>query len=160
MSKIQSEAALNAMRISNEKKLKLLLKAEKANHGNPNHAYQIACTFDQLGKEREAIPYYHKAIQQGLIGDELKGAYLGLGSSYRCIGRYAAANQTFRKGIKRFPEDNAMKIFYAMNLFNLKKYQQAMKILLNLVVLTSHDPQIQKYQKAIEFYSNKLSKRF
>ena len=143
-----------------KKTLKLLLKAEKANHGNPNHAYQIACAYDRLGKEREAIPFYQKAIQQGLIGDELKSAYLGVGSSYRCIGRYAAANQTFRKGIKRFPEDNAMKIFYAMNLFNLKKYQQAMEILLNLIVLTSRDKQIQNYQKSIEFYSNKLSKKF
>ncbi|MEY3431199.1 MAG: hypothetical protein RIS53_97 [Bacillota bacterium] len=120
-----------------KKTLKLLLNSEITNQGNPNHAYQIACTFDQLGKEREAIPYYQKAIQQGLIGDELKGAYLGMGSSYRAIGRYAAANQTFRKGINRFPEDNAMKVFYAMNLFNLKKNQ-----------------------KAIEFYSNKLSKKF
>jgi tetratricopeptide (TPR) repeat protein len=140
--------------------LKFLLKAEKTNHGNPNHSYQIACTYDRVGKERKAIPFYQKAIQQGLIGDELKSAYLGMGSSYRAIGRYAPANQTFRKGIKRFPEDNAMKVFYAMNLFNLKKYQQAMEILLNLIVLTSHDKQIQNYQTGIEFYSNKLTKKF
>jgi tetratricopeptide (TPR) repeat protein len=95
-----------------------------------------------------------------LKGDELKSAYLGMGSSYRCIGRYAAANQTLRKGINRFPEDNAMKVFYAMNLFNLKKYQKAIEILLKLIMLTSHDQHIQKYQKAIEFYSNKLSKKF
>jgi tetratricopeptide (TPR) repeat protein len=146
--------------LQQKKTLKLLLKAEKANRGNPNHSYQIACSYDQLGKEREAIPFYQKAIQHGLKGDELKSAYLGMGSSYRCIGRYAAANQTFRKGINRFPEDNAMKVFYAMNLFNLKKYQKAIEILLKLIMLTSHDQHIQKYQKAIEFYSNKLSKKF
>ena len=146
--------------IQQKKTLKLLLKAEKTNRGNPNHSYQIACSYDQLGKEREAIPFYQKAIQHGLKGDELKSAYLGMGSSYRCIGRYAAANQTLRKGINRFPEDNAMKVFYAMNLFNLKKYQKAIEILLKLIMLTSHDQHIQKYQKAIEFYSNKLSKKF
>jgi tetratricopeptide (TPR) repeat protein len=89
--------------IQQKKTLKLLLKAEKTNHGNPNHSYQISRTYNQLGKEREAIPFYQKAI-----------------------GRYASANQTFRKGIKRFLEDNAMKVFYAMNLFNLKKYQKSL----------------------------------
>jgi tetratricopeptide (TPR) repeat protein len=83
--------------IQQKKTLKLLLKAEKTNRGNPNHSYQIACSYDQLGKEREAIPFYQKAI-----------------------GRYASANQTFRKGIKRFLEDNAM------NLLNLKKYQKSL----------------------------------
>lgn len=44
--------------------------------------YQIAWTHDALGKESDAAPAYEKAISLGLSGENLEGAYLGLGSPH------------------------------------------------------------------------------
>lgn len=52
----------------------------------PDHAlihYQYAWSFDLLGEEAKAVPFYEKAIQLGLFSQELEGALLGLGSTYR-----------------------------------------------------------------------------
>ncbi len=45
-----------------------------------------------------------------------------------------------------------------MILYNVKNYQEAMNLLLNVIAKTSSDKGIQKYQKAIEYYSDKLEK--
>lgn len=43
-----------------------------------------------------------------------------------------------------------------MTLYNLKEHQEAMEILLQCLLKTSVDEDIQSYKKAIEFYSDKL----
>lgn len=48
--------------------------------------YQCAWIHDVMGLETEAVPYYEQAIENGLDGESLRGAYIGLGSTYRCIG--------------------------------------------------------------------------
>ena len=48
--------------------------------------YQCAWIHDVMGLETEAVPYYEQAIANGLDGESLCGAYIGLGSTYRCIG--------------------------------------------------------------------------
>lgn len=58
---------------------------------DPQVNYQCAWIHDLLGLEREAIPFYKKAIQGRLSGDDLKSALLGMGSTYRCIGEHAKA---------------------------------------------------------------------
>lgn len=60
----------------------------------PNHAlinYQCAWSYDLLGEERKAVPFYERAIELGLFGEDLEGAYLGLGSTYRTLGDYKKA---------------------------------------------------------------------
>ncbi len=118
--------------------------------------YQCAWSFDALGLEKNAIQYYEKAISIGLPYDELRGAYLGLGSTYRALGQYKESKEVFKKGLAKFPQDRAMEIFYAMTLYNLKENSKAMEILLNIITQTSLDNDINKYKRAIEFYSDKL----
>src|SRR5215212_6331751 len=72
----------------------LALHAEFPN--DPQVNYQCAWIHDLLGLEREAIPFYKTAVDQGLQGDDLKSALLGLGSTYRCVGEYQKAIDTFR----------------------------------------------------------------
>lgn len=50
---------------------------------NPSIWYQCGCDHDNLGKEREAIPFYLQALELGILGEERQGALLGLGSTYR-----------------------------------------------------------------------------
>lgn len=125
----------------------------------PNHAvinYQCAWSFDLLGEEAKAVPYYIRAIELGLPSYELEGAILGLGSTYRTLGEYDKSRTTFLKGIKLFPENRAMKVFYSMTLYNLHENQQAMELLLKCLIETTSDQNILSYKRAIEFYSDKL----
>ena len=117
--------------------------------------YQCAWSFDVLEKETEAIDYYEKAIELGLPDNDLKEAILGLGSTYRSIGEYEKSKQTFEKGISLF-NDNSLKVFYAMTLYNNGELSKSMDILLNIIADTTNDETILAYKKAIKFYSGKL----
>lgn len=126
----------------------------------PDHAsinYQCAWSFDVLGEETKAVPYYEKAIELGLPSKELEGALIGLGSTYRTIGEYEKSKETFLKGLKLFPNNHAIKVFYSMTLYNLEEYQQAMEVLLLCLVNTTSDDEIRNYEKAIRFYADKLN---
>ena len=125
---------------------------------NPMLLYQCAWSFDVLGQETNAIPYYENAIALGLTGEDLKGAFLGLGSTYRAIGAYANSKAVFQKARNVFPQDNAIKTFYAMTLYNLGEHASAMQLLLAIIAETSADSNVQEYQKAITLYSGDLEK--
>ena len=118
--------------------------------------YQIAWSFDTLGEESAAVPYYEKAIAGNLTSKDLQNAYLGLGSTLRTLGRYKDSEIILRKGMSLFPENNGLKSFYAMTLYNLNQHQKAMEVLLTLLGTTSSDRHINDYKKAILFYADKL----
>ena len=46
-----------------------------------------------------------------------------------------------------------------MALYNLENHQEAMNLLLNVATKTNTGKGIQEYQKAIEYYSDKLEKK-
>jgi tetratricopeptide (TPR) repeat protein len=118
--------------------------------------YQCAWSFDVLGFESKAVPYYEKAIQLGLSGKDLEGAIIGLGSTYRTLGEYKKSKKVFQKGINLYTNNVAFKVFYSMTLYNLKEHGQAMELLLNSLIETTTNEEILDYKKAIGFYSDKL----
>lgn len=120
-------------------------------------AYQTAWVHDVLGLEAEAVPYYERCLgTAGLTADDRRGAYLGLGSTYRILGRYADAVGTLGRGLAEFPEDGALQTFLAMALFNTNHHHEAMRILLKIIATTSDDPRIREYRPAIEHYAQDL----
>ena len=119
--------------------------------------YQCAWIHDLLGLEREAIPYYEKAIETGLGGDDLKSALLGMGSTYRCIGEYQKSIDTFQYARTLFPDSHEFKVFLGMAYYNIGEHSKAMEVLLNSLADTSKDEGIRRYQRAIRFYSDKLN---
>ena len=137
---------------SNE--LLLTLVKESPNDAYTN--YQCAWSYDVLGKEMKAVPFYENAINLGLNGKDLEGALLGLGSTYRSLGEYEKSKSTFSKGMELFPDNRAIQVFYSMTLYNLKEYSTAMELLLKCMIETTADNEILSYKKAIEYYSNKL----
>ncbi len=118
--------------------------------------YQCAWSHDAMGYEKEAVPYYEKAIHLGLNDNDLQGAYIGLGSTYRSLGEYEESQSVFRKGIERFPDNKAMTVFYSMTLYNLKEHSKAMELLLTCIGDISQDATLEPYKKAIAFYSKQL----
>lgn len=133
--------------------LETLLRQEPE---HPATNYHMAWCHDLLGLETEAVPYYEMAISQGLKGEDLKGAYLGLGSTYRAIGQYQKSKQVFESALAVFPEDQVLPVFYALTLYNLQDHAQAMQLLLEGLCKTTSSPEIMAYKEALLFYSDKL----
>ncbi|MFE0175406.1 tetratricopeptide repeat protein [Streptomyces sp. NPDC059002] len=120
-------------------------------------AYQAAWVHDTLGLEAEAVPYYERALEEaGLSEDDRRGALLGLGSTYRILGRYEDAVATLAGAAADFPDDGALKTFLAMALYNTGRTHDAMEMLLTLLASTSSAPGISDYRPAIEHYAKDL----
>jgi len=119
--------------------------------------YLVACAYDGEGLEHEAVPHYVKAIATGLEGDELRNAHLGLGSTYRAIGRYEEALDTFDRGLETFLGAPELLVFRAMTLHNLGRSEEAVSQLLKVLVEHTDDESILRYRRALEFYADRLS---
>jgi predicted Zn-dependent protease len=135
----------------------LLLELITTYPDNAGLQYQMAWTHDNLGREREAVPYYRRAIALGLAGEELAGALLGLGSTYRALGEYQLAVETLRRGAKEFPEKRSFQVFLAMALYNTGQHQKAIELLLTNLAETTADADIHQYKRAILFYAPQLA---
>ncbi|MBZ0288521.1 MAG: tetratricopeptide repeat protein [Anaerolineae bacterium] len=143
-----------AKRFDEAKALFAELYAE--NPDDPLVNYHYAWLHDSLGEERAAVPFYEKAIAGGLPDADLRGAMLGLGSTYRTLGEYKKAIDMLRRGMFRFPEAGEFPVFLAMALYNMGDHAEAMELLLKVIADTADDNGIQRFQRAIQFYSDKL----
>jgi len=118
--------------------------------------YQTAWVHDVLGLESGAIPFYERALELGLEGEDRLGALVGLGSSYRNLGRHDDAERTLRAGREEFGHGGAFDAFLAMVLHDLGRHAEAMELLLTALTSTTADASIQRYRRAIEFYAGRL----
>src|ERR1700751_2784556 len=91
----------------------LLLALVAAFPGDAEINFQATVVHDNLGLERESIPFYEQALRQGLSGPDLERCLLGLGSSYRVLGEYQKAEETLRLGVREFPDNRALKVLLA-----------------------------------------------
>ena len=120
--------------------------------------YEAACVHDFLGREAQSVPYYLAAIAGTLPPEQLRSAYLGLGSTYRTLGQYAEAERTLRDGLARFADAAELKTFLAMALHNLGQSKQAVEMLLTVLAQSSADAHIQAYREAILFYAQDIER--
>jgi len=120
--------------------------------------YEAACVHDYLGRESEAIPFYLAAISGRLPSEQLRRAYLGLGSTYRALGQYQSAERALREGLARFPDAAELKTFLAVALHNLGRSKQAVELLLTVLADTSADDHLRSYREAILFYAQDIER--
>jgi tetratricopeptide (TPR) repeat protein len=150
-----------AMQLRKDKKpdqaLVILTELLKINPKDPIVNYQMAWTCDFMGKESDAVPFYEKAISNGLYGENRKGAMLGLGSTYRCLGEYEKSLKVFDQAVVEFADDRSLKVFRALTLYNLGKAEDSVSELLVQLLDTTNDQSIKAYEKALRFYSDKLN---
>ncbi|HEU4318459.1 MAG TPA: tetratricopeptide repeat protein [Acidimicrobiia bacterium] len=149
-------AARESGRLEEAREALLALVAEFPDEPTVN--LQCAWAHDRLGLETEAIPFYEHAIDLGLAGEDLQDALLGLGSTYRSIGRYPEALRTLDRGVAEFPNDQGMKIFHAMALYNNGLAKQACESLLTVLASTTQEDGIARYQRAIAEYAVDLDR--
>jgi predicted Zn-dependent protease len=137
----------------------LLLRLSSAAPDDVRVAYQTAWVHDRLGLEADAVPFYVRALDgTGLSAVERRGTLLGLGSTYRTLGRYAEAVDVLSRGVAEFPDDRALAVFLAMARYNAGDAKEAVSALLTLLVDTTSDPEIQGYAPAIALYASDLDR--
>ena len=136
----------------------LLLELRAEHPGDAQIAVQTAWVHDSLGLEDEAVEHYEAAIAGDLSEEELRGALLGLGSTYRALGRDADSERTLRKGRERFPDFLAFRAFAALTDYNLGRTRDAVSALVKLLLEASHDPSIQRYRRALGAYADDLDR--
>lgn len=134
----------------------LLLELSVELPQDPEISFHCGESHDAQGMEREAIPFYKKALAQGIQGVKREMAFVQLGSSYRCIGEYGSAVEVLEEGLREFPENKAIQAFLAMSLYNEGQNQKAVSALLNLLTDTTSDEWIKRYARALKFYSENL----
>ncbi len=134
----------------------LLLELAAAYPDDAEISYQTAWVHDNLGLEREAIPFYLRALDQGIAGPDLEGCLLGLGSTYRGLGEYQLAEETLRRGVSQFPQNRALQIFLAMTLYNRQQHKEAMELVLINLLETTSDDKLQRYMRPLSYYARHL----
>ena len=141
-----------------EEARRLLLDLRAEFPDDPQVAVQTAWVHDSMGLEEEAVEHYEAAIAGELTAEELRGALLGLGSTYRTLGRDEDSDRTFRAAIERFPDFAALRAFHAMTLYNLGRPREAVQQLLNVLLETASDPSIERYRRALTAYAEDLDR--
>lgn len=136
----------------------LLLALHHDAPGDARVNLQCAWIHDKLGLESEAVPFYEQAIAAGLEHDDLHHALLGLGSTYRALGRYDDAVQTLTRAAEEFPDDRGIQVFLAMAEYNAGAAKEAVERLLSLLIETTKDPAISAYLPALTEYAADLDR--
>lgn len=139
-----------------EEALLILKNLLKLHPDDPDVNFQMAWTCDFMGKESDAAPFYEQALANGLK-EGRDGAFLGLGSTYRCLGEYEKSLKVFDQAISEFPDDRALVVFRALTLYNLGRVEESVRNLLVQLLDTTQDTSIKSYDGALRFYSDKLS---
>lgn len=134
----------------------LLLDLLDVHPKDPLVLYEVGGAYDVLGEEKNAIPFYRKAISAGLQGDDLQECLICLGSSYRNIGQFTEAVEALEDARKRFPDNNAMKTFLALAYYSDAQEDRAVQLLLELLLATTSDKQILAYEAALDYYKDNL----
>jgi tetratricopeptide (TPR) repeat protein len=142
-----------------ERARELVLRLVERAPDDVHVAYQAAWVHDLLGLEQDAVPHYVRALARaGLSPRDRRDALLGLGSTYRTLGRYQEAVATLEQGVAEFPDHRPLRVFLAMAHHNAGRSKQAVESLLTLLVETTSDPDIAGYQRAIALYAEDLDR--
>jgi predicted Zn-dependent protease len=141
-----------------EQARELLLELRTQFPADAHIAVQTAWVHDGLGLEDEAVAHYRAAIAGDLSDQELRGALLGLGSTLRTLGRDEEAGSVFKLGLQRCPGYRPLRVFYAMLRYNVGDCREAVADLLRLLLESTSDADILRYQRALTAYAEDLDR--
>ncbi|GJM42031.1 MAG: hypothetical protein DHS20C20_23130 [Ardenticatenaceae bacterium] len=134
----------------------LLLDLLSENPDDPLVLYEVGGSFDVMGEEKDAIPYYQKAIKEGLDGDDLQECLVCLGSSHRNVGNFDDSVETLEKAVAQFPENNSGNVFLALAYYSDGREDEAVRLLLDLLLKTTNDQNILDYADPLDYYKDNL----
>jgi tetratricopeptide (TPR) repeat protein len=141
-----------------EEARQLLLELRRELPDDATVAVQTAWVHDSLGFEEEAVAHYETAIAGDLTDEELRAAFLGLGSTYRALGRDEESDRTFQAGIERFPDFRPLRVFRALTAYNLGRPREAVSELVKVLLEATSDPDLLRYQRSLSAYADDLDR--
>jgi tetratricopeptide (TPR) repeat protein len=136
--------------------LTILLDLNSANPDDASVNYELARTFGLEGVRDEAIGFYEHAIACGLADEDLRCAYVSLGSTYLGVGRFGDAARILQRGAAIFPDAPEFDVFLAVARYHLNDHQEALRLLLNHIAEYSAEPATQTHQRAISYCAEHL----
>ncbi len=139
-----------------EESQQLLLNLLETDADDALVLYEVGGSYDVLGEEKEAIPYYQRAIDNGLDGDDLQECLVCLGSSQRNVGDFEEAVETLEQAEETFPDKNSGRVFLALAYYSDGQDDKAVTTLLDLLLKTTKDDDILAYADALDYYKDNL----
>jgi tetratricopeptide (TPR) repeat protein len=132
----------------------LALMEEYPDH--PLVLFEVGGSYDVMGEEEMAIPYYRRAIAAGLEGSDLQECLICLGSTLRVTGEYDEAVSILEQATEEFPDRNSGRVFLALAYFSNGDAERAVSTLLSLLLETTSDEDILGYADALDYYKDNL----
>jgi tetratricopeptide (TPR) repeat protein len=118
--------------------------------------YQAGWVHDVQGLEATAVPYYERALELGIAEPDREGLVLGLGSTYRNVGRVTDALALLERGVSDYPDNAAMRCFLALARLSNAEPREALALAIDVILATSAAPSIDRYRRALTEYRDEL----
>lgn len=134
----------------------LLLQLLEEYPEDPVVLFEVGGAYDVIGQEKQAIPYYRQAVEAGLDGDELQECLLCLGINHRVIGEFEEAVAVLEEATDQFPDDNSIRVFLALANYSDGREDEAVRLLLEILLETTQDENILAYADTLDFYKEHL----
>ncbi|GAB4268513.1 MAG: hypothetical protein Kow0080_11480 [Candidatus Promineifilaceae bacterium] len=134
----------------------LLLELLDAFPDDPLVLYEVGGSYDVLGEEKQAIPYYQKALDAGLAGVDRQECLVCLGTDLRLTGRFARAVEVLETAVSEYPHNNSGKVFLALAYYSYGREDEAVSLLLDLLLQTTKDENILAYADTLDYYKDNL----
>ena len=122
---------------------------EERDTDEPEAMFEWASVHDFLGREREAVPLYRRALDLGLSGDRLPQAIIQLASSLRSIGEPAPAVELLRSAPTSSVTGDAPQAFLALH--DCGDPDAALRVALEALA-----PTLPRYGRAVSRYAAEL----
>jgi tetratricopeptide (TPR) repeat protein len=140
-----------------ESSQELLLQLLEEYPDDPLVLFEVGGSYDVMGEEPQAIPYYRRAIDEGLEGSELQECLVCLGSSYRNVGRFDDSVELLEEAWADHPENNSIGTFLALAYYSNEQHEEAVQLLLTLLLKTTTDENILTFVDALDYYKDNLN---
>ncbi|MEG0926157.1 MULTISPECIES: tetratricopeptide repeat protein [Chryseobacterium] len=117
--------------------------------------FEMACTFDSTGHEKEAEPLYRSALAKGLSGLRRRRARIQLASTLRNNGKIEESIHILREEKANYSDElnDAVDSFLALSLSSAGEYKEALSLTLKAISL--HLP---RYNQSLFNYADALYK--
>lgn len=156
----KEEGLLRARELRQEDELEesqaVLLELLEEYPKDPQVLFEVGGAFDVMGYESDAIPYYRRAIDEGLEGDELHECLICLGSSHRNVGEFGEAVEVLKDAADQYPDNKSGRAFLALAYYSDERYEEAVRVLIELLLETTSDEDILAYADTLDFYKDNL----
>lgn len=138
----------------------MLLELLDSYPDNPLVIYEVGGSFDILGEEQQAIPYYQRAITAGLSGADLQECLVCLGSSLRVVGKSEDAVDVLEQAVEQFPDKNSGRVFLALAYYSDGQEDKAVSTLLDVLLKTTRDEDILSFAGPLDYYKDNLDEEW